>query len=83
MKPFFQVHNISHFRSLHLHLGSDYDLECTQAISDKGATFEGKIEWNGDWVLNFMVPLDLSGPETQGLHSSLKTKTSHFIHVWP
>ena len=66
-----------------MHLGSDYDFECTlQELSDNGATFEGKIEWNGDWVLKFMVPLDLSGPETQGLHSSLQTKKkSHFIHV--
>ena len=66
-----------------MHLGSDYDFECTlQELSDNGATFEGKIEWNGDWVLKFMVPLDLSGPETQGLHSSLQTKKKVILYMY-
>ena len=37
--------------------------ECS---ADGGATFDGNgvKKWNGDCLLNLMVPLDLSGPDT-------------------
>lgn len=48
---------------------------CT-VLSDRGATFDGKIEWKGDCVLNFITPFDLSGAETQGgWHSSVISST--------